>query len=162
LRTLMGTEVGCCVPTGGSGQIQCIAIKPILDVQRNTVQIFLFRNYFVILDLEYLILCAAMSLLNGTARAALKRGIANDEIGRPKSLCICARCQRSVVESSFCEMRTWLVLRSRCQPLHSGRLWRLRSSSATAETASGRVRITPSPMERRPTIGCARRPEHSA
>jgi hypothetical protein len=68
--------------------------------------------------------------------AALKRGIANDEIGRPKSLCICARYQRPVVESSFCEIRTWLVLRSRCQPLHSGRLWRLRSSPATVEAAA--------------------------
>jgi hypothetical protein len=102
-----------------------------------------------------------MSLLNGTARAALKRGIANNEIDRPQSLCICARDQRLIAESSFCEMRSWLVLRSRREPLHSGRLWRLRSSSATAETASGRVRIMPSPMERQSTIGCARRAEHS-
>jgi hypothetical protein len=70
--------------------------------------------------LEYLVLCAAMFLLNGTARAALKREIANNEIDRPKSLYICARYQRPVVESSFCEMRTWLVLRSRREPLHSG------------------------------------------
>jgi hypothetical protein len=69
-----------------------------------------------------------MSLLNGTARGALKRGIANNEIDRPKSLCICTRYQRPVVESSFCEMRSWFVLRSRREPLHSGRLWRLRSS----------------------------------
>jgi hypothetical protein len=107
-------------------------------------------------------LCAAMSLLNGTARAALKRGIANNEIDRPKSLCICARYQRPVVESSFCEMRSWLVLRSRREPLHSRRLWRLRSSSATAEAASGRVRIMPSPIERQSTIGRARRAERTA
>jgi hypothetical protein len=52
------------------------------------VQNILFHKYFVILDWN--ILCAAMFLLNGTARAALKREIAN-EIDRPKSLYICAR-----------------------------------------------------------------------
>jgi hypothetical protein len=45
-----------------------------------------------------------MFLLNGTARAVLKPGIANNEIDRPQTLCICARYQRPVVESSFCEM----------------------------------------------------------
>jgi hypothetical protein len=55
-----------------------------------------------------------------------ERGIANNEIDRPKSLCIRARYQRPVVESSFCEMRSWLVLRSKREPLHSRRLWRLK------------------------------------
>lgn len=102
----------------------------------------LFRNSFVTLGLSILVLCTAIFLLNGTARAALERGTANNEIDRPKSLCICARHQRPIVEPSFCEMRSWLVFRSRRESLHSKRLWQLKSSSA---------------MERQPAAGCASR-----
>jgi hypothetical protein len=63
--------------------------------------------------------------------AALEREVANNEIDRPKSLCICARDQRLIVEPSFREgdeMRCWLVLRSRHESLRSRRRWWLKSS----------------------------------